>query len=394
MKSNISVKIWKYLFYVAFVSGLYSVNAFSSDNSSKLLAVADDIVSAFNERNPERFCSVLNFDHLARLSAEKSFEVKTEQDNFVKGFLSTTSQACNQIIQNVQRSGGQAKFLRITKRAGSDRILVRLDLGESGFDYMEYLAERKANGDYQVIDWYQLSTGQLFSDTIGAISRLMIDPNPGLVMKFLGVKKVDQDVVDQIRTMTNLIREGKFDEASDTYTKLPSHVKDKRIMITVGMTAAIRGGNEARYKELLGDLAQHHGDDPSAAFMLIDYYFYQKTWDKVLASVDAIESRFGQDAMLELLRANVYLGNNELEKLEHHARKAIEIEPDFVDPYFTLSTGYVNAEKHAEAVKIFDVLVSKFGYQFNKDDFYAEPLYSKFVQSKAFKDWPHVNAVN
>ncbi len=397
MKLNLNGKVTKFLLLLTVLSGLYSVCALASvkaDTSSKLQNIADTIVSSLNERDPDAFCSVLDFDRLAWRSAKKVFDIKTEQDDFVKGLKSKSSQLCGRITNNIKLANGQAKFIRLTKRAGNNRILVRLDLGESGFDYLEFLVARKPNRNYQIIDWYQLTTGQLMSDTMGAISRLMIDPDPGLLKKLLGVKQVDKEIVSQIRLMANLMRTGRFDEAYNAYSKMPLQVKNKRIMITLGITAASRSGDEAKYKKLLGELAHHHGDDPSAAFLLIDHYFYQGAWDKVLSSIDAIESRFGQDGMTELLRANVYLSTEDFAKLERHAKKAMEIEPDFVDPYFSLSTGYINSENFQDAVKIFDQLVSKFGYNFSKEDFLSDPAYSKFVSSKAFKNWSHINDAN
>ncbi|VUD67313.1 hypothetical protein TDB9533_03730 [Thalassocella blandensis] len=371
------------------VSGV--VAAENKNTLTTLEALADKIVTSINERDPSAYCEAINFKALAQMAAKKMTDDAGQQKGFVTGFMSKSDNACKQMINTVQSTNGQAKFLRIVRREGRDRILVRLNLGDSGFDYIEFITRRNSKKQYQAVDWYQLAAGQLMSDTIGSLAKLMIDPDPNFLKKLLGVQQIDKEVFSKIQSLIEYFRSHQYDTAYQAYFKLPSHIRNKRIMIIIGITVASRTNDEEKYKKLLGILAKHYSDEPSAAFMLIDYYFYQKDWKQVLASVDAIESRFGADAMLELLRANVYLVSNDFKKLELHANKAIMMEPDFADPYFSLSSGYINVGRFEDAIRIFDQLVERFGYSFTRDNFQDDALYEEFVKSQAFANWEKMN---
>jgi pentatricopeptide repeat protein len=369
--------------------GLQSSSGFteSGNSQSKQVNLANTLLSAFNQYDSELLCSVIDFETLGIRSAEKIFEKKIERDAFLNGFIKTSDRSCRQIIKNIKTANGSAKLLRTTKVKNDDRILIRLDLGDLGFDYLEFITRTVTNGSYRVVDWYQLTSGQLVSDTMGGIARMVIDPNPSLLKRMLGANQINKEAMNQIQMMVSLISKGKSTEAYDAFTSLPESLKSKRLLILFGIGAASRTGDDEKYKESLALLAKYHSDDPSAAVMLIDYYFYQGAWDKVLSAIDTIESRFGNDAMLELLRANVFLSKNVDPKFEYHAKNAIAMESDFIDAYFTLINGYVSKKNYEQMIKVFDQMMSRFEYQLKKEDFYEEPLYSDFVKSKAFKEW-------
>ncbi|TLU64365.1 hypothetical protein FE810_12255 [Thalassotalea litorea] len=391
MKRSIYTKVFKLLSTILLVTGALSAPLSAKENrAQKLEEFGALIVNVLNERDAEAFCRQIDFNDLAMRAAKDIFDKKSEQSDYARGFNKSSAQICERVVANLEYAEGKTKFRGIVERDGQKRIVVRFDLGDSGFDYVEYRV-KSLNNEYQIFDWYQLTTGQLVSETIGAMSKLMMDPNPGILKKLLDIKTIDKDLSSQMTTMFQAFRDKRFKDVLTAYESLPDPVKYSRIIITYAMAAANHSGDEAKYKGMLSVLAEHHSSDPSAAFMLVDYYYYQGDWDKVLASIDTLESRFGKDAMLELLKANVYWGNGDYLSLEQHAKNAIAMEPDFEDPYFTLAQGYIELEQFENATNIFDLLVNNFGYYFSKEEFAADPSFSIFVASQAFANWAHIH---
>ncbi|HEX2492442.1 MAG TPA: hypothetical protein VHK24_01615 [Steroidobacter sp.] len=85
--------------------------------------------------------------------------------------------------------------------------------------------------------------------------------------------------------------------------RLPPEIADTRVMLVQRASLANESGEEARYREVLARLEDLHGDDPAAAFMLLDHYFYSRDLRKCLQAVAAIERRVWADGMTYLVRA-------------------------------------------------------------------------------------------
>ena len=358
-----------------------------ADNQVGLLAA--NIVDAINGGDATALCATIDIDEMALLTAKKAFEKSSDREDFIKGLKRGFNNLCQRFVNSVKAGEGQAKFLRTRKYKLQDSIVIRLDMGNSGFDYLEYLTHKNKQGKYQVIDWYQLSTGQFISDTVGVITRLVIQPDPNLIKRFFGMTSVNNDVMDEIKQMGTLSRLGKYKEALAAYSRLPPKIKNNRILMTTGISFAIHSKQDDKYQEMLKELARHHSKDPAAAFMLIDHYFYEENWDKALESVGFIESKFGQDGVTELLRANIYYSKKDYANQERHAKRSIELEPDASDAYFTLLAGYLEIKEFQKVVSVFDQIMDRFEISFSRADFEDDEVYKDFVKSNAYKNWSY-----
>ena len=121
--------------------------------------------------------------------------------------------------------------------------------------------------------------------------------------------------------------------------------------------------------------------------MLLDHYFFAKDLDKCLRAIATIESRVGVDGMTQMLRSNIYMTMGKHQDAITYARKAIEVEPDMTDPYFTLAQSHVALGQFDEAIDVYSTLQDDFGYRFTKDNFAQEATFTKFIASPQFKKW-------
>lgn len=360
----------------------------ANDELSSLNQLGSVIVKSMNTGDAVTLNSIIDIQTLVdRTAAHNTFENKYQREDFKQGLTQSLSRTAERLIGAIQRNKGQAIFLRVLNRKHGNTLLIRADLGNAGFEYLEFLLKKTSDSEYKIIDWYQLTSGQLLSHSMGAISKLLLDPDPNIIQKLLGIKTVDDDVLQKIQSIAKFKQQNKFSEAYMAYESLPENIRNSRLMITIAINLISFQNDADIYKKLLTRLARHHADDPAAAFMLIDYYFYQEKWEKVIHSINTIESTFGNDGMLEHLRANVYFANNEFEKNILHSKKAIELEPNLTDAYFSLSSGYVGSGQYDKAITVFNALIQKFGYQFTKEGFEADPIYQDFVKSPGFKEW-------
>ena len=296
-----------------------------------------------------------------------------------------TTRISETLTQNIVAGG--VRYMRHTIDGDSFRLLMRFNMGESGFDYLDFIFSQTPNQEYKIVDWYALSRGQLASTSIGAVSSLMLKPSKNLFKRVLGLSDINHSVIDTFRVMMELFRDKKFSSAYEKYLTLPAEVRQHYVILTFGISLANFSQDDQAYIDLLDQLAKYHGDKAEAAFLLIDHYFFAENWAGALRTIDAIEHSVGIDGMTSLLRANIYLSQEDAKNTILHAKKAVTIEPDMVDAYFSLALGYVMNRQYVLAVEAYDILINQHGYEFVKESFAEDDVYRDFIHSEPFKYW-------
>jgi len=360
-------------------------------SDASIVSFGTELAAALNKSDLPGLEKLIDLQALASRIARKMAISERETSGFVAGF--TRKGSVNALFANtlesLHRAHGKVELMRVVQRGDERRPLLRFDLGDNGFDYVEYILESTASG-YRVVDWYQLSTGELTSVTIAVASKLLFDPNPGLLKSLLGVTAVNDDLVARFKSIGQLEREHKFVEAIGVIEKMPPELANSRVLMVKAVTLASESGDDSRYRRALSRLAERHGNDPTLALMLLDHYFYEGNMEKALQSIAAMEARLGRDGVTELLKANIHLSKHQYDETISHAQQAILLEPNRPNAYFVLALGYISKEQYPMAIETYSTLGSKLGYRFTRAGFESDPKMKKFVQSAAFKSWPAV----
>ena len=119
--------------------------------------------------------------------------------------------------------------------------------------------------------------------------------------------QMDQESLKRMKTIAELRRKGDLRGAYLEMEKLPAAISDSRVMLVQRASLASEQVTTPAYRKMLARLEQLHGNDPAAAFMLLDHYFFAKDLDKCLRAITTIESRVGVDSMTQMLRSNIYM---------------------------------------------------------------------------------------
>lgn len=373
--------------------GAATTAAADDPKAPSMEAVGAQLATIFNERKADTLVSMLDMTALGARVAANVFESERGRSEFARGFAKSSQPKTlvGDIFGQLDRSPGSAtKFMRVVTRGAEKRPLLRFDYGDSGFEYIEFVVQADAKGGVKIVDWAPLSGGELFSEVIGRMARILSDPAPGLIQTLLGMPKIDEVTAKRMKSIAEMRRKGDLRGAYREMEKLPAAIADSRVMLAQRASLASEAGDDDGYRKMLARLEQLHGNDPAAAFMLLDHYYYTKDLDKVLQGITAIEGRVGVDGMTQMLRANIYMMLGKHAEAVTYARKAIEVEPDMNKPYFTLAQSHVALGQFAEAVKIYTTLQEDFGYEFTKENFAQDATFTKFVDSPQFKKWLHL----
>lgn len=358
--------------------------------SPNMAAVGGQLAAIFNEQQADALTSMLDLNGLGLRVAANVYENERGRTEFVRGFQKSAQSKTlvNDFLAQLQRyEGSTVRYMRVVTRGSESRPLLRFDYGDAGFEYIEFVIQADSKGTARIVDWAPLSSGELYSEVVGRMARILTEPSPGLIQNLLGMQKIDQDTLKRMKTIAEMRRKGDLRGAFEEMEKLPEQIADSRVILVQRASLASEAGDDDAYRKTLARLEKLHGDDPAAAFMLLDHYFYAKDVPKCLQAITTIESRVGADGMTQMLRSNIYASSGNHKEAITYARKAIESEPDMSDAYFTLAQSHVILGQFGEAIEVYTTLQDDFGYEFTNEDFAKDATFTRFVASPQFKKW-------
>jgi len=369
---------------------LFTGAAFSQarDDAAERAAVARfgaDIAAAFNARDPRAMQSLIDVRALGTRAAKFLALKSTEQADFVRGFeTNASSQLTGAFIRMLEASEGSAKFMRVTDTVPA-RALLRMDMGDNGFDYLEFVVDTHGKRP-RTVDWFRLSSGELMSVTLGGIGQLYTTEDPGLLGRLFGVDRVEHSTVKKLRQAGDFHRQGKYAEVLAVLRELPEPVANSRIMLTSQATMAVLSKQESEYARILATLARKYSNEPSTAFMLIDHYFNEKDLPHMLESIDTVEKRVGMDGVTRLLRGSAYFVAEDFNQALKHIDEAIKLEPDRLAAFDSRATTLVRLGRFDDAVAQFRGMEQQFSLRFTRENF-GTAEFAKFTASRQFEAW-------
>jgi tetratricopeptide (TPR) repeat protein len=374
------------------VTLLFATCAAAQTNSTAQRRTAADsfgneIARAFNERDSKALNSLIDLHALALRAAQYQELGSDAEQAFVRGAgIEGPPAADRDLLPRPRHQQGHVKFMRVTTQT-PPRSLVRFDLGAQGFNYAEYVLHTDATGRTRAVDWYQLTTGDLMSVTLGGVGQLFTNASPGLLERMFGGEAINRDLIANLTRVGELYRSGKYAEALEILKKLPEPVASSRFILSARATAASYANLADEYDAALAKLAAKHSDDPATTFMLIDYHFKRQNTPKVLGAIDVMERRVGVDGVTRMLRANAYMLSNDIANALKYADEAVALEPDLLTAQDTRATLLVRLARFEDAIAAYRAMETQFGFKFTRDVFLEDPTFAPLVASPAFKAW-------
>ena len=341
--------------------------------------------SALSDGDAAALRAVVDFEGLGLRSAASLSANETQRASFVRGFASSGDRMVEGWIAGVASAEGQARFMRVLTFNGMRGPLVRYDLGGQGYEYALLIVEARAAAP-RVVDLFHATNGQRVSDTLGAATQMFTAPDASVIGKVFGLATVDQDLAGMFRTIGRLRLLGRVDEAYSLIVQLPEEIRNHRVMLNISLPLAAELGEDV-HREELARLARHHADDPTAAFALIDHYFYEGDTKSAMQAILSMERAFGADAAMAQLKAGVALEDGDLARAHGYLQDAVELEPDNELMRWAMLGALIMAGQNAAAVGVLEGLEEDFDYAFKASDFSDDEEYAAFVKSPELTAW-------
>jgi hypothetical protein len=278
-------------------------------------------------------------------------------------------------------------FVRSHSVNHEHRALIRVDMGESGLSYLDFILDKDEQGAVKIVDWHDFAQGQFYSDSLRQTLILILPHNEMLIRTILGMPAVDQETVEQFSELARLSRDRKYGQWLEKYRDLPDNLKYSRIVLVTRalIASATENGNE--YRLALQDVNRYLGEDPSLSLMLIDHYLLERDYKAAHRALAKLDEYTGGDAAVDFLKANICLTEKNYTQSLRHAQMAVKKDANFEDAYLTLLVASLYSKQYEIAVQTMDRLEYNFGYIFDPEDISSLDGYEEFSKSLVFAAW-------
>lgn len=358
-----------------------------ADDNAEWQRHADNFVAAWNTGDPANVAALFDETAFTYQAAKTMFSDPADRGHFVQSIArNSDGDLIAAILKPSMIQKSSAKYMRNLKVEGKVRPLVRIVIASGGFDYFELIYKDSGARGQQLVDVYLASSGRTLSESYGAAGQLLVNPSKDLFERLFGELSVNEELFTQFQEIGKYRMAGNNAEAYAMIQKLPEKVKAHRVVITLA-TFVSQQVDLQTYSSQLARLAKSHGGEDWAALLLLDYYFMVGQLDSADATVDLLMAKYGEDANLYNLKANLAFTAGDPHSAVGYSRKAMSLEKDFLMASITL-IGLLNFQRQyaelVEELKHFETLTQR---EFSLADFSEDETYVNFVESKEFKAW-------
>ncbi len=347
---------------------------------------AEPIVAELSKHSPQAFANALDKDAIVDKALASLQSDSKEIAQFRTGLGRGVERVGEQLVAAMPKDG-YAKLLRVEARAGEGHCLVRVGYGDNGYGYMDWVLRADKQGRPRIVDWFDFSTGQYYTDSLRQLS-VMLAPNPTVLGKIFDIASGKSDHTKQIVPMLQALGKRDYGKSYELFGALDEELKRNRILSVIAVNAASRSQNDDYYRAALAHLDKYHGEEPTLVFLLIDHYFYTKQYAKLLRAIESFEKYVGvEDAAMLGIKANSYLVSGNADNAIAAANRGTRLEPELVGNYWTLVTAYNRTKRYDKLIETAGRLRKQFNLNVTPAAFEKDAEYKEFARSAEFKRW-------
>jgi len=306
---------------------------------------------------------------------------------FRTGLIAGINPGAGERLLGKMAPGSYIKLLKLTTRGKEGRALLRFDFGDQGNGYLELIMNTAPDGEVRIVDWYDYAMGQRYTTSLQQITGILA-PSPTFLGKLYDVASERKEVSDALKVIFAHYKRQEHVALAQQFLTFDESIRSSRVLNLIAIQSANASGDEALYHKLLANLERYHGDDEKLFFILLDYYFLEQEFDRVLTALDRLVALFGQqDAALEVIRSNTLYSRGDFRDALSAADRAIALEPEYEWGHLSQFTAELALQDYAGCVKTAAILQDRFGYDMSPESLGAEKEFVDLLRSEPYRRW-------
>jgi len=349
-----------------------------------IIALSMQFAEAIKNKDRTQFYQCFDTEEIVNKSLAGSIQqlgdLEKERQKIIRGFANIPD-----ILVAKLGSRGHIKYLRVIKRNGLYRGLLRVKFNSGELSYLELIVAKNKEGKIKIVDFYDSMLGRNYTTIV---SQMLISPQGQSVdlNKIVYFSKKPLSFQQRYAKTIEHYKKKEFVEALDSLQHLPTKFKATRDMLLLRAQIA-KATNSNAYREALVLLHNKFSEEPDLALLLADHYYFSKQIPLALKSIDQFSDYIKGDIALETLRMKLHISVNDFKQATEVGQNAIIKDTSYEDIYWLLLKVYLHSYQYQHVGKTLDVLLDKFGAKFDIETFHKDSFYREYGFSKQFKKW-------
>jgi hypothetical protein len=320
----------------------------------EFVKTAKAIESAVMAANPILIDNYVDLDAIIT----KAIDGLSPPRGFKQSILSgSKTNGLGAILSNLRNSGCTYTLLRTFSQDGNTHAVFRLLHPEGGLNYHDWTLVKAPDGKIRAVDAFVAATGEPFSQTFRRLCvQIIAASDRGIMARLGGTDKAILEHGSDLTDMARDVREGRAQNALDTYDRLPASLKKEKLFAIQRIMAygKLADTRQAEYEQAMTDYARDFAGDPSVDLISIDASYYKKDYAAFHRAADNLDKWTGGDPHLKSLRAAMIILEDKPDApavSEKLLREVVAEEPDLLDAHRLLMKSFSLQKKYADAVK-------------------------------------------
>jgi len=243
------------------------------------------------------------------------------------------------------------QFIKHYIKDDKHHVIFRLfDDKESTLNYHDYELLKK-HDKCLVADVYIYMSGETLAETMGNLFKTLYDRVDEAGEKGLGN-------IDNVKEIKELVQKGKSAEAKKMFDELPAYLKKSKAILLLNVSICSNLSSE-EYDGAIKAFREAFPDEPNMNLMMIDGYYLQKDYEKMLAAVNALDSQINKDPLLDYYRYMSYKLMEDKATAKTYLKQVVKNMPEFQGGYIEWIAVDLKEKNTAEADSLIAVYRKK-----------------------------------
>ena len=344
-------------------------------------ALGRALEQAVQHNNAAEFAKRLDLAAMVEHGMPENMRGTAQAKEVTRGILSTLS---GNLLNNL--SAGDYRFLSVEETPEGATAHMRLIPPDGRLNYHRLTIGRNAGQQPVAVDVYVYVTGEPLSHTLGR-----------MVGQLSGGSEADSLAVAQgMQRASAALQAGKPATAEAILSNLPPRWQKQKSIMQMRIVAAngvatqkMQAGKPIgnAYRQAVEAFQTTFPKADNLPLLLMDYHFFKQDYPKTAKAVDQLDQQVGGDPYLNLIRANIAIGQNDAEAARGFVETLIKALPDkATEGYGILLDQAIEAQNHAETTRVLKALEAETPVRFPIDFNKAEP-FANYMASPEYEKW-------
>ena len=348
---------------------------------TEAVALGRALEQAVQHNNAAEFAKRLDLAAMVEHGMPENMRGTAQAKDVTLGILSTLS---GNLLNNL--SAGDYRFLSVEETPEGATAHMRLIPPDGSLNYHRLTIGRNAGQQPVAVDVYVYVTGEPLSHTLGR-----------MVGQLSGGSEADSLAVAQgMQRASSALQAGKPATAEAILSALPPRWQKQKSIMQMRIVAAngvaaqkLQAGKPIgnAYRRAVEAFQTTFPKADNLPLLLMDYHFLKQDYPKTAKAVDQLDQQVGGDPYLNLIRANIAIGQNDAEAARGFVETLIKALPDKApEGYGILLDQAIETQNHVETTRILKALEAETPVRFPIDFNKAEP-FANYMASPEYEKW-------